>query len=71
MATIDAGTVLQAITAAVSLNNEQRAQAEAALKTWEMESVPGFVGSLISIVQQTEARAQLPPAALKHTRGRG
>ena len=53
-ASIDRDTVYQAITAAVSLQQDARAQASAALQQWEAESVPGFVGSLISIVQQTE-----------------
>lgn len=55
---VSCDTVLQAITAAVSLDSDARVQAEAALQQWETNSTPGFVGSLITIVQQTEVKQE-------------
>ena len=50
--------VLEAISAAVGMDNAARTAAETALTTWEKDAAPGFIGSLIQIVQQTEAAPQ-------------
>ena len=50
--------VLEAIAAAVGLDNAQRTAAEAALQAWEKDAAPGFIASLVQIVQQTDAAPQ-------------
>jgi hypothetical protein len=54
--------VLEAISAAVGLDNAARSAAESALTTWEKDAAPGFIASLVQIVQQTDTAPQ--PARL-------
>jgi hypothetical protein len=58
MMAVDTQTVLHAISAAVSLADDERVPALASLKAWEESSAPGFVGSLISIVHEAESIPQ-------------
>jgi hypothetical protein len=48
-------TVLQTIRAAMSHVTAERAPAEAAIRAWEAEAAPGFVHSLMRIVQEHAA----------------
>jgi hypothetical protein len=54
-AAVPVEVVLQTIRAALSHVPEQRDPAEAALRTWEAESAPGFLLSLLRIVEQHAA----------------
>lgn len=42
----------------MGLDHVARANAEAALSSWEKDAAPGFIASLVQIVQQTEAAPQ-------------
>ena len=47
--------VIEALTAAIGSDNDSRAAAEAALGGWESNASPGFIASLVKVVQHTEA----------------
>lgn len=47
--------VLQTIRAAMSHMPEERVPAEAAIRSWEADAAPGFLHSLMLIVQQQAA----------------
>lgn len=47
--------VLLTIQGALSIDNSTRSQAETLLKTWEADAAPGFLSSLLRIVEQHAA----------------
>ncbi len=54
-ASVSIEMVLQTIQAALSNDNTVRSLAEAALKSWEGDAAPGFLVSLLRIVEQHQA----------------
>lgn len=54
--------VLQTIQAALNVDQAMRSQAEAMLRAWEADAVPGFLSSLMQIVEKAgvidEVRSQ-------------
>ena len=47
--------VLQTIQSALSVEQAPRSQAEGLLKSWEADASPGFLSSLLRIVEQSAA----------------
>ncbi len=44
--------VFNALSSSLNPDPSVRGAAEAALRSWEVDSAPGFIGSLISVVEQ-------------------
>lgn len=55
--------VLATIRAAMSYIHDERAPAEALLRNWEADAAPGFLHSLMLIVQQQQAIDEVRPHA--------
>eukprot|EP00983_Pelagomonas_calceolata_P078664 1154332-Pelagomonas_calceolata.AAC.2 len=52
---VSADVVLQVLTGSLSIEFSTRAQAEQMLRMWEADAAPGFVSSLLRIVEQRGA----------------
>ncbi|KAL6757058.1 armadillo-type protein, partial [Haematococcus lacustris] len=52
---IDPAHVLSVIQGALSADNAMRCRAEQLLRTWEADAAPGFMASLLQIVQNSQA----------------
>ena len=74
---VNADTVFQALQAALSFENTVRGPAEAQLREWEADAVPGFIGSLLKVVSEVNAVPEVsaqcmyePPIRPDGARGR-
>jgi hypothetical protein len=62
--------VLTTIRGALSINQAERQAAESALQTWEADAAPGFVHSLIRIIEETAAVDEVCSQQLSVSRAR-
>lgn len=53
--------VYATLQAAISLDNASRTAAEAQLQTWEADSAPGFIGSLLRVALEVQAVPEVSP----------